>query len=458
MIVRNEAERLERCLGSVAGFVDEMVVVDTGSSDDTVAIAERCGATVRQIPWPGDFAPARNQALQWVRGDWVLVLDADEQLLPSAQATLNSLMARPELLLINLLRLEVGASQSPYSSVSRLFRRHPAIRWSGDYHAMVDASVSELLATEPHWRLADCPEPALHHDGYRPELLATGDKAGRLRRAMEAELARTPTDPYASAKLGALEVAEGHRARGIALAGVGVGGELGQPCRLLPQLLRHAPGADFATEAALQPQPVVAPLAAQLPTGQHRLHAGHPLPLLQGAVEEGEGQQHPGPCQGRTGLGRGQPAQAHGAEPLGQFKAAGSTQLQAVAAAAGRQAQARCAVPQEAEAIPLIQLAQQGQRVAPRQGQGQAQHPIPLQLTGALARRRQQIAEAGCDGGGGLHPVWAEAAAQMYGSCLAARWLCPRPSPRSSQAFMPTGPHGGAYGRRPSSGRCTPWR
>ena len=217
MIVRNEAERLERCLGSVAGFVDEMVVVDTGSSDDTVAIAERCGATVRQIPWPGDFAPARNQALQWVRGDWVLVLDADEQLLPSAQAALNSLMARPELLLINLLRLEVGASQSPYSSVSRLFRRHPAIRWSGDYHAMVDASVSELLATEPHWRLADCPEPALHHDGYRPELLATGDKAGRLRRAMEAELARTPTDPYASAKLGALEVAEGHRARGIAL-------------------------------------------------------------------------------------------------------------------------------------------------------------------------------------------------------------------------------------------------
>ncbi|MFM8526009.1 MAG: glycosyltransferase [Cyanobacteriota bacterium] len=226
MIVRNEAERLEACLRSVAGFVDEMVVVDTGSSDGTVAIAERCGASVHQIPWPGDFAPARNQALQWLSGDWVLVLDADEQLLPAAREPLQALMARPELLLINLLRFEAGASQSPYSSVSRLFRRHPAIHWSGTYHSMVDASISALLEREPHWRIADCPEPALHHDGYRPELLASGDKAARLRQAMEAELAQAPHDPYASAKLGALEVAEGNRARGL---------------RLLEDGLRHCP-------------------------------------------------------------------------------------------------------------------------------------------------------------------------------------------------------------------------
>ena len=67
MIVRDEAERLERCLRSVAGFVDEMVVVDTGSSDGTVAIAEACGAVVHHLPWPGDFAPARNRALGWVQ-------------------------------------------------------------------------------------------------------------------------------------------------------------------------------------------------------------------------------------------------------------------------------------------------------------------------------------------------------------------------------------------------------
>ena len=111
MIVRDEAERIEACLRSVQGFVDEMVVVDTGSSDATVAIAEGLGASVHRIDWPGDFAPARNQALQWVSGDWVLVLDADERLRPEAREPLRRLMAEPDLLLINLLRQEFIPSQ-----------------------------------------------------------------------------------------------------------------------------------------------------------------------------------------------------------------------------------------------------------------------------------------------------------------------------------------------------------
>jgi len=217
MIVRDEAQRLERCLASVAGFVDEMVVLDTGSSDDTIAIAERWGAVVHQIAWPGDFAPARNAALSHVSGDWVLVLDADEVLLAEAKAPLRALMAEPDLLLINLLRLERGAAQAPYSNVSRLFRRHRAIHWSRRYHAMVDDSVMALLQHEPHWRIADCPLPALGHDGYRPELLAVGDKAQRLRAAMEAELDEHPGDAYANAKLGALELASGNPDRGLQL-------------------------------------------------------------------------------------------------------------------------------------------------------------------------------------------------------------------------------------------------
>jgi tetratricopeptide (TPR) repeat protein len=217
MIVRDEAERIEAALASVAGFVEEMMVLDTGSRDDTVAIAQRCGALVASMPWPGDFAPARNRALELVRGDWVLVLDADERLRPEARGPLRELMARPELLVITLLRQEVGALQSPYSSVSRLFRRHPALRWSRLYHAMVDDSVTELLQREPHWRIAQCPEPALLHSGYRPDLLADGRKARLLRQAMEAELQERPGDPYACAKLGALLVEQGEQAAGIAL-------------------------------------------------------------------------------------------------------------------------------------------------------------------------------------------------------------------------------------------------
>jgi len=217
MIVRDEATQLRQCLESVAGFVDEMVVLDTGSRDDSPAIAAACGARVHHMSWPGDFAPARNRALELTQGDWVLVLDADERLLPQAKEPLLSLIEQPDLLVINLLRSEEGAVQSPYSSVSRLFRRHPAIHWSGSYHAMVDDSVMALLEHEPHWRVQQWNEPALSHGGYRPELLAGSGKSGRLRQAMEAELQAHPGDPYASAKLGGLELAEGRRDRAIAL-------------------------------------------------------------------------------------------------------------------------------------------------------------------------------------------------------------------------------------------------
>ena len=217
MLARNEADRIEASLTSVAGFVDEMVVLDTGSSDDTVAIARRCGAVVHQMAWPGDFAPARNRCLELVQGDWVLVLDADERLRPEAIPPLRALIAQPDLLVVTLLRQELGAAQSPYSSVSRLFRRHRAIRWSGRYHAMVDDSVAALQAAEPHWRIAQCPEPALLHSGYGAAFLADGSKARRLRQAMEAALEEQPGDPYACAKLGALLVQEGDRAAGMAL-------------------------------------------------------------------------------------------------------------------------------------------------------------------------------------------------------------------------------------------------
>ncbi|WP_411869865.1 glycosyltransferase [Vulcanococcus limneticus] len=284
MIVRDEAERLEACLGSVQGFADELVVVDTGSSDDTVAIAERLGATVHRIPWPGDFAPARNQALEFVHGDWVLVLDADETLRPEAIAPLRALMAQPDVLLINLLRFERGAAQSPYSSVSRLFRRHPAIRWSRAYHALVDDSVDALQAAEPHWRVADCPEPALIHDGYRPELLADGRKAAQLRQAMEAELAARPNDPYACAKLGSLEVSEGRLEQGLALLRRGLEHcpEGAHPERyelLLHQAIAVAPADPQAArllyrQALALPLPPRLTLAARLNLAALLLHQG----------------------------------------------------------------------------------------------------------------------------------------------------------------------------------------
>jgi tetratricopeptide (TPR) repeat protein len=268
MIIRDEATRLESCLASLAGFVDEMVVIDTGSRDDSVAIARRLGATVHELAWPGDFAPARNRALEVVRGDWVLVLDADERLRPEAREPLRRLMAEPDALVITLLRRELGAAQAPYSSVSRLFRRHPDLRWSRPYHAMIDDSVLAIQARDPHWRVLHCPEPALLHDGYRPERLLEAGKATRLRQAMEAELAERPDDAYAIAKLAGLELAEGRRERAVALLRRGLaangGGAAAERFELLLALALALAPADPDQAAALYHEALELPLDPRL--------------------------------------------------------------------------------------------------------------------------------------------------------------------------------------------------
>ena len=77
MIARNEARCIERCLRGARAWVDEMWVLDTGSTDATAMIAARCGARVAHFRWVDDFAAARNAALALTEADWCLVLDAD---------------------------------------------------------------------------------------------------------------------------------------------------------------------------------------------------------------------------------------------------------------------------------------------------------------------------------------------------------------------------------------------
>ena len=81
MIARDEERFLEGCLESAKDIADEMILVDTGSQDRTVAIAERFGAKVIHFPWIDDFSAARNVSVEQAQGEWILVLDADEQLM-----------------------------------------------------------------------------------------------------------------------------------------------------------------------------------------------------------------------------------------------------------------------------------------------------------------------------------------------------------------------------------------
>ena len=97
LIVRDEQEMLPGCIASIRDVVDEVVVADTGSRDATVRLAEEAGAVVIHHAWRDDFSAARNAALDASTGDWALVLDADERLVPGAGALLRAATLREDI-------------------------------------------------------------------------------------------------------------------------------------------------------------------------------------------------------------------------------------------------------------------------------------------------------------------------------------------------------------------------
>ena len=233
-IAKNEEASLPKCLNSVKDVVDEMVVLDTGSTDRTPEIARELGARVYHYDWNNDFAAARNESLKYVTGDWVLVLDADEVLAPEIIPDMNKAIESDRYLVINLVRQEIGASQSPYSLVSRLFRNHPELRFEHPYHAMVDDSATRLLQQEPDkWAIGSLAGVAILHSGYQPGAIAQKNKAETAKQILEQYLTTHPNDPYTCSKLGALYVQIGEIARGMELLQLGLasGDAIAQPLR-----------------------------------------------------------------------------------------------------------------------------------------------------------------------------------------------------------------------------------
>ena len=210
MIVRDEADRLPACLASVRDWVAEMVVVDTGSQDDTVRIAQEMGAKVAFFSWQDDFAAARNYSLSLAQGDWILVVDADEVVTPAAVPLIQEAVQDDHLLAVQLVRQEIGSRQNPYSLVSRLFRNRRDIYFRGAYHELIDDSITQIQAQEPHWRVGVISTVALQHRGYTPEALHNKQKQVRMKRILTQAAARQPQDAYLCAKLGALYLAEGN--------------------------------------------------------------------------------------------------------------------------------------------------------------------------------------------------------------------------------------------------------
>jgi tetratricopeptide (TPR) repeat protein len=229
MIVKDEEQRLPLCLQSVRDVVDEMIVVDTGSRDRTVEIAQFFGAQVYHQSWQDDFALARNESLKYAKGEWILVLDADETLLADCIPELQRAISAPDCLAITLLRQEIGALQNPYTLVARLFRRHPRIQFQRPYHESIDDCVYALMRESTHWTVRGLSTLAIAHEGYQPDAIAQHNKVDRAERIMSQYLSTHPQDAYICSKLGGLYHAQGRVSEAIGLLEQGLHQPVSEP-------------------------------------------------------------------------------------------------------------------------------------------------------------------------------------------------------------------------------------
>jgi GT2 family glycosyltransferase len=274
MIVRDEATTLARCLAAAAPAVDEIVVADTGSVDDTKAVAASHGARILDVPWTDDFAAARNAALAAATGDWVLSLDADEALAPEAASGLPAVLSAAGVRGIRLPVHNVGASgRVAYVHLAlRLFARDAAARFVGRVHEQVQVA-----------SVGDANLPVLHY-GYADAVLVR-QKLARNLGLLEREAAASPEDATLHYYLADTHVQLGDAARAIAAAehALRLAGTTAADVRALAldalaraHVARHDDAAaEHACRAALTVQPLYIDARLMLArlcrrTGRHR--------------------------------------------------------------------------------------------------------------------------------------------------------------------------------------------
>lgn len=195
MIVRDEEENLERCLKSAQGLADETILVDTGSKDGTVRIASAFGADVHRFPWNDSFAEARNRSLELARGDWILLMDADDELEPGGREKILRLLrnAGDEELFCCKTLCYLGDSPDEKNFFInrnlRLIRNGRGYRFSGRIHEQIVSGDG----SRPRVRTA---EIRFYHYGYLNGQIERKEKRKRNIRLIRTELDENPGNAY----------------------------------------------------------------------------------------------------------------------------------------------------------------------------------------------------------------------------------------------------------------------
>ncbi|MCK5944351.1 MAG: glycosyltransferase family 2 protein, partial [Planctomycetes bacterium] len=201
MIARNEERFLGSCLEHARGAFDEFVLVDTGSTDRTVEIAESFGAKVVHDPWDDDFSRPRNRAIEAATGDWILVLDADEFLVGDASERIRELVQNPAALGYHLrfTNLYTGGKTIGVMMV-RLFRNLPGIAYENVIHEQVTPSLQAIGGPLGLTLLGA--EIEVEHHGYTEEVMTDRGKNERNERLFLKQMEQQPDDVYGHYKYG----------------------------------------------------------------------------------------------------------------------------------------------------------------------------------------------------------------------------------------------------------------
>ena len=195
MIVRDEERFLGDALESVKGVVDEICIVDTGSRDRTIAIGRAAGARIEEIPWQDDFSQARNAALEMATRRWIMVLDADEMLLPKSREALLELRTRPAHLTGLWIRChnqsdDYKGTGSMSNAIVRVFPSHRRLRYRNRIHEFV------ALDGSPAGMPAIASSVEIVHRGYLKDVMRERGKGERNLAMAEAALRSEPDEPY----------------------------------------------------------------------------------------------------------------------------------------------------------------------------------------------------------------------------------------------------------------------
>jgi len=200
MIVKNEEENLKSCLSQLVNFVDEIIIADTGSSDNTKTIASEFTDKIYDFKWCSDFSKARNFSISKASNDWILVLDADEFIVDFNRDNLNKFIndfsSKNKVGRIQRINImdDSNDNKKYIERVNRLFNRK-YFHYEGIIHEQIVALNNKTYKTENVDIIAD-------HVGYTKEVLNRTDKIKRNIELLDAAVKNNSEDPYLYFQLG----------------------------------------------------------------------------------------------------------------------------------------------------------------------------------------------------------------------------------------------------------------